>query len=60
MTVEQPSPADSRQLQAFVLEAGRVLSLAGTAVSETQEQLTRIAAAGGAGGTRVIALPTAS
>lgn len=47
------------ELYAFVLEAGRALSLAGASVGETQERLTRIAAAGGAGGVRVIALPTA-
>lgn len=46
-------------LYAFVLEAGRALSLAGASVGETQARLTRIAAAGGADGMRVIALPTA-
>lgn len=50
------APAD---LYAFVLEAGRALSLAGAAVGETQDRMTRIAEAGGAGGVRVIALPTA-
>jgi uncharacterized membrane protein YjjP (DUF1212 family) len=50
------APAD---LYAFVLEAGRALSLAGAAVGETQDRLTRIASAGGAEGVRVIALPTA-
>jgi uncharacterized membrane protein YjjP (DUF1212 family) len=59
VTVERPDPADSRHLQAFVLEAGRALCLAGTAVSETQERLTRIAAANGARDARVIAFPTA-
>lgn len=47
------------ELYAFVLEAGRALSLAGASVGETQERLTRIATAGGARGVRVIALPTA-
>jgi uncharacterized membrane protein YjjP (DUF1212 family) len=50
-------PADP--LYAFVLEVGRALSLAGASVGETQQRLTRIAAAGGAGGVRVIAFPTA-
>jgi uncharacterized membrane protein YjjP (DUF1212 family) len=57
--VDPTSPADSHHLRAFVLEAGRALSLAGTAVSETQERLTRIAAAAGAGDPRVVAFPTA-
>ena len=47
------------ELYAFVLEAGRALSLAGASVGETEARLTRIAAAGGAPGVRVIALPTA-
>jgi uncharacterized membrane protein YjjP (DUF1212 family) len=47
------------ELYAFVLEAGRTLSLAGAAVGETQDRLTRIATAGGADGVRVIVLPTA-
>lgn len=47
------------QLHAFVLEAGRALSLAGAPVGETQERLARIAGAGGAGGARVVVLPTA-
>jgi uncharacterized membrane protein YjjP (DUF1212 family) len=42
-----------------VLELGRALSLAGTAVSETQERLTRIAAASGGSDARVVVLPTA-
>jgi uncharacterized membrane protein YjjP (DUF1212 family) len=46
-------------LHAFVLETGRALSLAGTAVSETQQRLSRIAAAGGARDARVVVLPTA-
>lgn len=45
-------------LREFVLEAGRALSLAGTAVGETQERLTRIAAAGGAPAARIVVLPT--
>ncbi|GAB1515251.1 threonine/serine exporter family protein [Actinophytocola sp. KF-1] len=47
------------ELYAFVLEAGRALSLAGAAVGETQERMTRIAVAAGAAGVRVIVLPTA-
>jgi uncharacterized membrane protein YjjP (DUF1212 family) len=54
-----PSPADDRELQAFVLELGRALSLAGTAVSETQERLSAVAAASGVADARVIVLPTA-
>jgi uncharacterized membrane protein YjjP (DUF1212 family) len=42
-----------------VLGVGRALSLAGTAVSETQERLTRIAAASGGQDARVVVLPTA-
>jgi uncharacterized membrane protein YjjP (DUF1212 family) len=41
-----------------VLELGRALSLAGTAVSETQQRLLRIAAANGAPDSRVVVLPT--
>ena len=40
-----PDATDVGELHAFVLELGRALSLAGTAVSETQERLSRIAAA---------------
>jgi uncharacterized membrane protein YjjP (DUF1212 family) len=60
-----PAPAadgaahDTRELHAFVLEIGRALSLAGAAVSETQERLTRIAAANGADDARIVVLPTA-
>ena len=50
---------DERELHAFVLELGRELSLAGAAVSETQDRLTRIAAATGADDARIIVLPTA-
>jgi uncharacterized membrane protein YjjP (DUF1212 family) len=46
-------------LRAFVLEIGRALSLAGAAVSETQDRLARIAAACGAPGARFVVLPTA-
>jgi uncharacterized membrane protein YjjP (DUF1212 family) len=46
-------------MHGFLLELGRMLSLAGTAVSETQERLTAIAAAAGADDARVIVLPTA-
>jgi len=45
-------------LQAFVLEIGRALSLAGTAVSETQDHLVQIAAANGVRNARVVVLPT--
>jgi len=51
--------AHTRELHAFVLELGRALSLAGAAVSETQERLTRIAAANGADDARIVVLPTA-
>jgi uncharacterized membrane protein YjjP (DUF1212 family) len=50
---------DVREMQEFVLELGRMLGLAGTAVSETQERLTAIAAAIGASDARVVVLPTA-
>jgi uncharacterized membrane protein YjjP (DUF1212 family) len=52
-------PPDLREMHGFVLELGRMLSLAGTAVSETQERLTAIAAAGGARDARVVVFPTA-
>jgi uncharacterized membrane protein YjjP (DUF1212 family) len=48
-----------RELHEFVLELGRSLSLAGTAVSETQERLAQVAAASGVPDARVIVLPTA-
>ena len=48
-----------RRAAAFVLELGRALSLAGAAVSETQERLTPVAAASGAGEARIVVLPTA-
>jgi len=54
-----PGAADTRELHAFLLEVGRALALAGTAVSETQERLTRIAAANGAHDARIVVLPTA-
>jgi uncharacterized membrane protein YjjP (DUF1212 family) len=57
MTDENAIPADGAQ--AFLLELGRMLSLAGTAVSETQERLAVIAAAAGIRDTRIIVLPTA-
>ncbi|GIJ47911.1 hypothetical protein Val02_47970 [Virgisporangium aliadipatigenens] len=50
---------DAAALHAFVVEVGRALNLAGTAVSETQERLMRIAAANHAGDARIIVLPTA-
>lgn len=49
----------ARELHAFVLELGRALSLAGAAVGETQERLTTVAAANGAGDARIVVLPTA-
>jgi uncharacterized membrane protein YjjP (DUF1212 family) len=54
-----PDAAEVRELHAFVLELGRALSLAGTAVSETQERLTAVAAASGAHDARIVVLPTA-
>lgn len=51
--------AHTRELHALVLELGRALSLAGAAVSETQERLTTIAAANGAHDARIVVLPTA-
>jgi uncharacterized membrane protein/uncharacterized membrane protein YjjP (DUF1212 family) len=50
---------DLERLKVFLLEVGRALGLAGTAVSETQERLARIAAANGAHDARVVVLPTA-
>ena len=41
-----------------MLELGRALSLAGTAVSETQDRLTTVAAASGASDARIVVLPT--
>lgn len=55
---KRPARAASRELRPFVLEVGRALSLAGTAVSETQDRLVRIAAANGAPNARIVALPT--
>jgi uncharacterized membrane protein YjjP (DUF1212 family) len=55
-------PWDTRHdhsLHAFVLGLGRALSLAGAAVSETQERLLRIAAANNAPDARIVVLPTA-
>src|SRR3954453_20154166 len=51
--------SDTDALHAFLLELGRSLSLAGAAVSETQERLEAIAAANGADRARVVVLPTA-
>lgn len=59
MTSGRAKIDDDEQLHAFVLEVGRALSLAGTAVSETQERLRRIAAANGVPDARVVVLPTA-
>jgi uncharacterized membrane protein/uncharacterized membrane protein YjjP (DUF1212 family) len=59
MTAESGGEADLELLRALLLEVGRALGLAGTAVSETQERLARIAAANGAHHARVVVLPTA-
>lgn len=48
-----------RDLQAFVLDLGRSLALAGAAVSETQQRLTAVAGATGVEDARVVVLPTA-
>ena len=58
MTDEQRDAAKAYQLHAFLLELGRALALAGAAVSETQERLTRIAAANGARDARIVVFPT--
>lgn len=58
MTTPAAEPTDTRRLHAFVLELGRELSLAGTAVNETQERLTKVAAANGATDARIVVLPT--
>ncbi|HEU5471664.1 MAG TPA: threonine/serine exporter family protein [Actinophytocola sp.] len=50
---------DPRRLHVLLLEIGRALALAGTAVSETEERLLRIAAANGAADARIVVLPTA-
>lgn len=49
---------DLHELHALLLELGRALSMAGAAVSETQQRLTAIAAASGAPDARVVVLPT--
>ena len=59
MTTESTNRTDARQLHVFLLELGRALSLAGTAVSETQERLLRIASANGATHARIVVFPTA-
>ncbi|HEU5107556.1 MAG TPA: threonine/serine exporter family protein [Micromonosporaceae bacterium] len=59
MSVGPARDAEARGLHAFLLEVGRSLSLAGAAVNETQERLTRIAAANGAPDARIVVLPTA-
>src|SRR5690349_2922034 len=51
-------PPDAATLHAFVLEIGRALSLAGTAVNETQDRLVQIAAANGIKDARIVVLPT--
>jgi uncharacterized membrane protein YjjP (DUF1212 family) len=50
--------ADPHGLRAFLLELGRELSLAGAAVTETQDRLNRVAAANGATDARIVVLPT--
>jgi uncharacterized membrane protein len=49
-----------RLLLAALIEFGRALALAGTAVSETQRRLARIATANGAPGVRVVGNPAAA
>jgi uncharacterized membrane protein YjjP (DUF1212 family) len=56
--VERRVSGDEPGLHAFVLEIGRALSLAGTAVGETQQRLTRIATANGVADPRIVVLPT--
>ncbi len=58
-TAAPPDTSAISDLHAFMLELGRALALADTAVSETQDRLTAIAAASGVRGARVIVLPTA-
>jgi hypothetical protein len=53
-TMDDPDSASLRELHAFVLGLGRLLALAGAAVSETQERLTAVAAASGAREARVV------
>jgi len=52
-------PVGDALLHAFVLELGSALSLAGTAVGETQERLIRVAGANGLPDARIVVLPTA-
>jgi uncharacterized membrane protein YjjP (DUF1212 family) len=59
MTASDAHPAGDLALRRFVLEVGRALSLAGTAVGETEVRLARIAAACGVPDARVVVLPTA-
>jgi uncharacterized membrane protein YjjP (DUF1212 family) len=54
-----PEATPTGELHAYILELGRALSLAGTAVGETQARLTTIAAASGATEARIVVLPTA-
>jgi hypothetical protein len=54
----EPRDPDPRDLQDFVLQAGRALNDSGSPVSEIQKRLTRIAAAYGATGARVVVMPT--
>jgi uncharacterized membrane protein YjjP (DUF1212 family) len=58
VTAQSAARANAWQLRAFVLELGRALSLAGTAVNETQQRLLRVTAANGAPDSRVVVLPT--
>jgi uncharacterized membrane protein/uncharacterized membrane protein YjjP (DUF1212 family) len=59
VTARSGGEADLELLRAVLLEVGRSLALAGTAVSETQERLARIATANGAPHARVVVFPTA-
>jgi uncharacterized membrane protein YjjP (DUF1212 family) len=57
--VDETPATDTLVLRAFLLEIARALTLAGAAVSETQERLARIAAAYGSPSARIVILPTA-
>src|SRR5690349_960357 len=49
---------EANRLPAFLLGLGRELCLAGAAVTETQQRLTRVAAANGAPDARIVVMPT--
>jgi uncharacterized membrane protein YjjP (DUF1212 family) len=56
---DEAPATDPLVLRALLLEIARALTLAGAAVSETQERLARIAAAYGFPSARIVILPTA-